>query len=183
MEMNRQIGRLLDGFFKGLSEHFYEINASMWASLCARLVLPDINNKTGKQFPPSLKKGKARDWREKEVEIDVPDGIIGHLTRECGRNVHDRHVVHITCGSFEKETHEVNPHSGAYDDSSVYGAKNAADLESGSVFLSAYRSYQEDVPRTRNNWVCETDWLELDRREKGDSLKGKKVTRPFPLSR
>jgi hypothetical protein len=45
------------------------------------------------QFPPSVKKGKAKDWqgREVEIEIEMPDGIIAHLTRECGGNVHDRH--------------------------------------------------------------------------------------------
>jgi hypothetical protein len=64
-----------------------------------------------RQIPPSVKKGG---------QFDVPDGIIAHLTRECGGNVHDRHAVDITCGSFEKETY------GASDNRA---AKNAADLE------------------------------------------------------
>jgi hypothetical protein len=62
-------------------------------------------------FPPSIRKGKSqvelglgRNKRTVKVEIDVPDGIIAHLTRECGGNVHDRRVVDVTCGSFEKET-------------------------------------------------------------------------------
>jgi hypothetical protein len=55
-----------------LSEYFCEINASMWASLRARLIVP---HRTWKQFPPSVKQ------REK---FDVPDGIIAHLMRECG---------------------------------------------------------------------------------------------------
>jgi hypothetical protein len=44
------------------------------------------------RFPPSVKKGKATDWqgREVEIEIEIPDGIIAHLTRECRGNVHDR---------------------------------------------------------------------------------------------
>jgi hypothetical protein len=35
--------------------------------------------------------------------FDVPDGMIAHVTRECGGNVHDCGVVDVTCGSFEKE--------------------------------------------------------------------------------
>jgi hypothetical protein len=97
---------------------------------------------TGKQFPPSVKKGKLRDGRGKETKItsDIPDGIIAHLTKECGRNVHDRHVVDITSGSFEKETHGANRHSGAFDNEKWAAAKNAADLETDSCFLSAYRT-------------------------------------------
>jgi hypothetical protein len=90
---------------------------------------------------------------------DIPDGIIPHMTRERGGNVHDVHVVNITSGSFEKETQSA---------SNV--GKNAADLESGSVLVSAYRNYQQVIWHMRNNWVCEADWLELDRREKDDLL-------------
>jgi hypothetical protein len=61
--------------------------------------------------------------------------------------------------------------------------QSAADLESGSVFLSAYLSCQQVIWHTRNNWACEAHWLELGRREKDDSLNGKNVTRTFPVSR
>jgi hypothetical protein len=43
-----------------------------------------------------------------KIAIDVPDGIIAHLTRECGGNVHDRHVVEVTWGSFGKETQRLD---------------------------------------------------------------------------
>jgi hypothetical protein len=98
-----------------------------------------------RQIPPSVKKGP---------KFDIPDGIIAHLTRECGGNVHDHHVVDITSGSFEKETRGANPHSGAYDNHPNCAAKNAADLETGSLFASAYRPKKEDIPHTRNNWIC-----------------------------
>jgi hypothetical protein len=39
--------------------------------------------KQTKQFPPAVKNVKGS---------HVPDGIIAHLTRECGGNVHDCHV-------------------------------------------------------------------------------------------
>jgi hypothetical protein len=111
---------------------------------------------TTKQFPPSMKKGKLRydDCEETGDMYDIPDGIIAHLTRECGGNVHDRHVVEVTSGSFEKERNGANPHSGAFDNRADAAAKNAADMEADSYFYSAYRNKEENIPHTRNNWVC-----------------------------
>jgi hypothetical protein len=129
--------------------HSHEINASMWAGVRARLVLPNINMKQPNEFPPSMKKAKTTWGRE----YDVPDGIIAHLTRECGGNVHNCHVVDVTCGSFEKETLGANPHSGAFYNYDDCVAKNAADLDIDSDFYSAFRCSSE-VPHTRNNWIC-----------------------------
>jgi hypothetical protein len=116
----------------------------MWTTLCARLVLPNINinKRPAKPFPSLAKKGEY---------FDVPDGIIAHLTRECGGNVHDHRVVDVTCGSFEKEGHETNPHSGAYNDLPQCAAEHAADLESDLEFFSAYRTREEGILHTRNN--------------------------------
>jgi hypothetical protein len=102
-----------------------------------------------------VKKGKLRMSGGKEdINMDhIPHGIIAHLTRECGGNVHDRHVVSVTSRSFEKETHEANPHSGVYDNGPKFAAKNVTDLESDLRFRSAYRN-KEDIRHTRNNWVC-----------------------------
>jgi hypothetical protein len=97
------------------------------------------------RFPPSVKKGGR---------FDVPNGIIAHLTRNCGGNVHNRNVVQVTSGSFEKETHGANPHSGAYNNEPDHAAKNAVDLETRSCFISACRTKEEDIPHTRNNWIC-----------------------------
>jgi hypothetical protein len=69
-------------------------------------------------------------------------------------NVHDHKIVDVTCGSFEKETAGPNPHSGAYGNDPRYSGKNAADLETNSCFVSAYREQKEDIPHTRNNWIC-----------------------------
>jgi hypothetical protein len=100
-----------------------------------------------------MQKGKAKAW-DGEKEINVPDGIIAHLTRECGGNVHDRNVVEVTSGSFEKETEGANPHSGALNNWDGCAAKNAADLETDSLFYSARRDKKEAIPHTRNNWIC-----------------------------
>jgi hypothetical protein len=133
---------IMDDFLDLLSQHVYGINASVWANFRARLVLPNL---TRKQFPPSVKKGRR---------FDVPSGIIAHLTRECGRNVHDCYVVDVTSGSFEKETRGANPQSGVYRSRSDNAASNAADMETDSCFCSARRTKEEDIPHTRNNWIC-----------------------------
>jgi hypothetical protein len=90
---------VIDDFFDLLSEHCYEINASMRGSLRARLVLPNVPRR---EFPPSVKKGNC---------FDLPDGTIAHLTGQCGGNVHDRQIVDVTRGSLEKETQRANPYS------------------------------------------------------------------------
>jgi hypothetical protein len=96
------------------------------------------------RFPPLGEKRK----------FDVPDGIIAHLARECGGNVHGRHAAEVTSGSFEKDTLGDNAHSGAYNNRADYTAKNIADLETDTHFVSACRSYKDDIPPTKNNWLC-----------------------------
>jgi hypothetical protein len=142
---------VMNNFLDLLSERFGEINASVWAGLHARLVLADMN---WKQFPPSAKKRKAKNLWGTKVDVDVPDGIIARLTRECGGNVHDEQVVNITSGSFEKERQGDNPHSGARDNRPEWAAKNAADLETGSLFISDYRSRSRNISHTGINWLC-----------------------------
>jgi hypothetical protein len=144
----------MNDFLDIFSDYFYEINASKWASIRGRLIA-NVNKNPTKQFPPSVKKRKAKSiWTNEEVEIDVPDGIIAHLTRECGGNVHDHNVIKVTSGSFEKVTIGANPYSGAFNNNPSYAAKNAADLETNSCFHSAFRTKKEDIPHTRNNWIC-----------------------------
>jgi hypothetical protein len=66
-------------------------------------------------------------------------------------NVHDHHVVEVTSGSFERETQEANPHPGAWNNKPDCAAKNAADLETGSCFGSAFRTNSENILHTKNN--------------------------------
>jgi hypothetical protein len=58
------------------------------------------------------------------------DGIISHLTRKCGRNVHDREMVEI----FSMSSHGTS-----------YRGKNAADLQTTTFFESEIWPYQ---------WLC-----------------------------
>jgi hypothetical protein len=68
--------------------------------------------------------------------------------------VHSCGVVDATCGSFEKETHDTNSHSGAYHNRDDCAAKKAVDWKTVSYFCSACRVKEEDIPHMRNNWIC-----------------------------
>jgi hypothetical protein len=69
------------------------------------------------------------------------NGIVAHLTRDCGGNVHDRHVVTISS-------------SRPYNKEPMNAAKNVADLDTGSRFYSAAESPRGKVPRAPNSWIC-----------------------------
>jgi hypothetical protein len=69
----------------------------------------------------------------------LPDGITMRLKRKCHGNVHNRHVIEVTSGSFEKDTYGANPHSKAFGDKPDNGAKNVCNFGFGSCFCSAHR--------------------------------------------
>jgi hypothetical protein len=82
---------------------------------------------------------------------DIPDGITTHLKRKRGWSVRDRNVVEVT---FRKPFDSPNTVPDGMLDPNLVSAKNAADLETGWLFYSAYRLREEDMSHTRNNWVC-----------------------------
>jgi hypothetical protein len=125
------------------------------------------------------------------------NGIIHHLTLECGGNVHDRGVVAITADR------PVSGHTG-------YAAKNIADLETNSYFychdavnmwvcydfktmkvaLTDYsiRSRYDHEENNLKSWVIEVsndceNWTEADRRENRNELCAKDVVRTFAVSK
>jgi hypothetical protein len=91
--------------------------------------IPPPPPKLAKQFLQLVKKGMYY-W-------DVPDGIIAHLTKECGGNVHDHHVVEATCGSFEEGTLWAGRHSGAYSNHPM-----------------CVYAYSDVEINSRINWMC-----------------------------
>jgi hypothetical protein len=103
-----------------------------------------------------MEKGKLRDAYGDETDqmYDIPNGIIAHLARECGGNVHDRNVVDVTCGLFETEAFGTSPHSGAYENDPNFVPKNVVDLETDSCLASAFRDKANTIPHTRNDWAC-----------------------------
>jgi hypothetical protein len=84
-----------------------------------------------KEFPPLI--GRAQG-------LEVPDGIIRHLTREWGGDLGDRNI-RVTA-------------SGVYDNNPNYKPGNATDLDQTSHFVSACRAARKDIPHERNNWIC-----------------------------
>jgi hypothetical protein len=83
------------------------------------------------------------------VEIDVPEGIIAHLTRECGGNVHDCNVVIVTGGSFEREPYSPELSGGGRT------RKNIVAMEDDNLFQMSFRdSRWEHIPHTKNSWIC-----------------------------
>jgi hypothetical protein len=121
---------------------FRELTATGAVQLVHKVLLCQL---VKEEFPP---------WSKKVGSFDVHDGVIAHLTREYGGNVHDHLVVDVTCGPFEKETEEANPHSGAYNNHPSCVAKNPTDLETDSIFFSAYHLSSHDIPHMKNNWGC-----------------------------
>jgi regulator of replication initiation timing len=96
--------------------------------------------KPGRQFPPSVKEGKLRSCLGHQTnKMDkIPDGIIAHLTRECGGNVHERGIVVTTASSVLK---------------AAYAPMNAVDFTTEQVFTSDVMTKGSNVPHTRNNWI------------------------------
>jgi hypothetical protein len=124
-------------------------------------------------------------------------GIINHLTSGIGGNVDDKNVVNITANRV-------------CDSNPWYAAKNVADFESNSCFLSANEPNQSIcfdfktlriepthyTIRTLNagpngshlkNWVIEgsidgTSWTEIDRHENNNDLNNRLALKTFAVS-
>jgi hypothetical protein len=129
------------------------------------------------------------------------EGIIAHLTRLCGGNVHDQGVVEVTATAV----------ASGYSVGSLM-AKNVADLESNTFFHSpnhgrdSWLCYNFKNRRVRathyslrthfewaagathlRNWVLEgsnpgATWVELDRRADDNSLNGPNAAATFPIA-
>jgi hypothetical protein len=153
-------------------------------------------------FRPLLRKLRTKSsWSGKSgVELMVPDGIIAHLTRQCGGNVHDCGVVKVT-GSESLIAGRLAP-------------KNVADLEDDSEFVSrcsknlveshwiaydfgsfrvtpthyAIRSYAKEVGGGHlRSWVIEGSndgktWEPMDRREDNTDLCGQCKAATFEVA-
>jgi hypothetical protein len=84
----------------------------------------------------------ARPSRDFPLSNHPLNGIIAHLTRQCGRNVDDARIVLVTS-------------SPPFNDTPTYAPKNVVDLAANSFFTSAdFRPDTKNIPHTRNNWIC-----------------------------
>jgi hypothetical protein len=115
-------------FFDVAADNFERVTVAHWESLRSRFVLPvdpkSMNDHLGLEFQLC---------RSFPYELSAPfEGIIAHLTKQFGGNVHDQGVVRITAHR-------------ALSDNPSYAPKNVGDVETNSLFHSA-----EDP----NQWVC-----------------------------
>jgi hypothetical protein len=67
---------------------------------------------------------------------EIPNGIITHLTKRCGGNVHSRGTVVVT---------------GSQALTSGYGPVNLVDFDSGDAFITLATEPSDDVG---HNWMC-----------------------------
>jgi hypothetical protein len=61
----------------------------------------------------------------------------------CRWNLPDRDVFDATCGSFEAETQEDNPHFEAYESNPMRAARSAVDLEVNSRSVQLFTTVQK----------------------------------------
>ena len=105
-----------------------DISPGIWKQISRRLILT-----------PSMtfaeERVSSRRFLEKTFDYISPrplDGVIAHLTREFGGNVHDEGIVEITS-------------SGMYNNATHYHPKHAADLEEDSIYYST---------NIQDTWIC-----------------------------
>jgi serine/threonine protein kinase len=77
----------------------------------------------------------------KEKPVNPMDGIMAWLTKECGGNVDQQGVVAVTS-------------SIAVGGQRWCAARNVADLDATSYFMSGYHGKTEDIPNAGNNYIC-----------------------------
>ena len=163
------------------------LNAVVWDRICKRLVQSVPLKGNPRRVEPE------RIGQEFAYDASRPlDGIIAHLTRECGGNVHERGVVDVSA---------INIHSSGYE------PKNVVDLGTDKGFCSKNQpgsclcydfkerrvtptSYSiKSIPCTPaaahpKSWVFEVSndgisWEAIDRRDDNMDLNAKTVTRNF----
>ena len=112
----------IENFASFVSENFLDnISSGIWTRICGRLILETRLKNPRNVGPPGVKF---------VYDSSKPlDGIIAHLTREFGGNVHDKGIVNVTASSV----------LGSYE------PKDAVDLEGDKEFAS------EDK---ENSWIC-----------------------------
>ena len=180
--------------FCKISGHFlHQMDSIMWENVSRRLCHQIVVDQTD-----SMRK---RYHHQKKVfeytGSNALNGIIRHLSNECGGNVHDKGVVKITSGT-------------PYSQSPTYAAKNVADVTSGTTFQSAnseftfvcYDFKDKTIIPTHysitsfsggpgnyhwRSWVAETStdgsvWTEVDRQVNNSELNAANMTKAYPIS-
>ena len=120
------------------------------------------------------------------------NGIIAHLTRECGGNVHEKGVVEVTASSRLLGEAKNAVDLGTRTEFSSKDQPNSwirYDFKGQSVAPTSYSIRSHDGPSYPKSWVLEVSndgsdnsWKVVDRREDNFDLKAVYVTRHFAIS-
>ena len=132
------------------------------------------------------------------------EGILKHLTRLNGANIHDNKTIKITTNSLHKDDvhfffknkkfyHPKNivdfENDNEYKSNDIGGAIVCFDFKDKFIQLSKYEiqtSMKEKSTSHLKNWVIEvskdgTNWQEIDRRKNDESLNGPKKSNVFDV--
>ena len=184
----------IENFASFVSENLLEsISSGIWIRICGRLIIETkLKNKNPRRStPPGI---------EFPYNSSKPlEGVIAHLTRQYGGNVHDKGIVNVTASSV-------------CNNDSSYLQKHAVELGTGSRWRSndephAWLCYdfkeRSVIPTSYSvtsipegsggchlmSWVIEVSkdgkensWREIDRRDNNSDLNALCVTVNFKIS-
>ena len=104
----------IENFSSFVCKNFLEnISARLWTRICRRLIL-ETNPKepSPHNYRNDMRKKLATAEPRREFVYDSSkprEGVIAHLTRECGGNVHDRRIVNVTASNVYNEMSNFHP--------------------------------------------------------------------------
>ena len=165
----------------------------VWARIARRLVRVPVTN-------PDDESVSARFVRQYETYHFTPsnplDGIIAHLTRESGGNVHEKGIIQVTASSMQAQ-HYMPKEVVSLAECSVFFTRSEEnswicfDFKDRRVSPTNYsiRSIYDGGCGSNNlkSWTIEgssdgQSWVVLDRRENDNSLNARNVTRNFAIA-
>jgi hypothetical protein len=180
-------------FYGLILRSFEYLSRSLWQNLGSRLSYPiSASTSNGRVFERPPPRGKEFT----PSSSSCLNGIVAHLTRECGGNVHTHNVVSVTASSSQYG--DVGQIADLQSDASFYtrnsrGSWICYDFKTRKVKVTHYtiRSFHGwgigSGYAHPMNWVVEgsidgNSWIELDRRENNHDLNGLNITRTFAMA-
>ena len=182
----------IKNFASFISEKALEnINSGIWKRMCGRLILEaNLQANPRAVTPPGI----ILPYNESKPL----EGIIAHLTRECGGNVHDKNVVNVTASCVFKDDNSYQRRVVELGTDSFLCSNDAKDtwvcydFKDRRIIPTSYsvRSWR-DGPGGEHlkSWIIEVSndgtensWIEIDRRENNSDLNAKYVTANFKIS-
>lgn len=159
------------------------MNSRIWTRICDRL----IQEVKYKDNPRCATLPRAEFVCDKSNPLD---GIIAHLTRECGGNVHEKGIVKVSASSFIDHAYHPKNVVDLGTDSEYWGDDDdmawiCYDFKGRRVIPKAY-SLRSGSHNHLCSWVIEVSsdgirWTEVDRHGNTDDLNSTNVTCTFTI--